>query len=422
MSVSTGSELPHGMPRRGPNRRQFLTRAAILAAGTPALVAFLDACSKSGPASSGPSLTLAAPNNPVKWNIADGNSAIADGLAPEQNATLKIYNYADYLSPQAIKGFEDKYGCKIEVSTFNDGDEAITKLRSGVDFDIYNANYTEIGRLVTGGLVRPLNHSYIGNISNVWPSFTNPWYDQGWQYTVPYTIYTTGIGWRTDQVPADIAKLPNPYESLWDPQYKDKTAILDDWHTAMAMVLLKQGKTDVNTSNADDLKMVGEQLSALVKATSPKVTITMYSDLPAGQMGLCQMWSGDAINAQSYLPEGVGTEILRYWFPADGKGLVDNDMLVTLKGGKNPVLAHLFLNHMLDPDVAKENFSATGYQPPQNTLTADSLIAEEFIPENLRSAIVKPEYFDTGYRLLELDAANDAAWHNVWNAFNAGGS
>ncbi len=422
MSVPTGSELPHGMPRRGPTRRQFITRAALVAASAPALAAFLDACSKGGPASSGPSLTLAAPNNPVKWKIADDNKAIADGLAPEQGATLKIYNYADYLSPQAIKGFEDKYNCKVEVSTFNDGDEAITKLRSGVDFDIYNANYTEIGRLVTGALVRPLNHSYIPNISNVWPTFTNPWYDQGWQFTVPYTIYTTGIGWRTDQVPADIGKLANPYESLWDPQYKDKTAILDDWHTAMAMVLLKEGKTDVNTSSADDLKMVGEQLTALVAATSPKVTITMYSDLPAGQMGLCQMWSGDAINAQSYLPEGVGTEILRYWFPQDGKGLVDNDMLVTLKGGKNPVLAHLFLNHMLDPDVAKENFSAIGYQPPQNTITADALVAEEFIPENLREAIVKPEYFDAGYRLLELDAANDAAWHNVWNAFNAGGS
>ncbi|MGH3642190.1 MAG: extracellular solute-binding protein, partial [Mycobacterium sp.] len=224
------------------------------------------------------------------------------------------------------------------------------------------------------------------------------------------------------QVPADIGALSNPYASLWDPQYKNKTAIIDDWHTAMALVLLKQGITDVNTSSADDLKMVGEQLTDLVKATSPKVTITMYSDLPAGQIGLSQMWSGDIINAQSYLPEGVGTEILRYWFPADGKGLVDNDMLVTLKGGKNPVLAHLFLNHMLDPAVAKENFSAIGYQPPQNSLTADSLVAEEFIPENLRSAIVKPEYFDTGFRTLELDAANDAAWHNVWNAFNAGGS
>jgi spermidine/putrescine transport system substrate-binding protein len=409
----------------GPNRRQFLQRAATLAAAAPTLGAFLAACSKAGPSGttgSAPTLTIAKPDSPVKWNIPDDNKAIADGMAPEKGATLKIYNYADYLSPQAIKGFEDKYGCKIEVSTFNDGDEAITKLRSGVDFDVYNANYTEISRLVTGGLLRPLNHSYVGNIDNVWPTFTNPWYDQGWQFTVPYTIYTTGMGWRADQVPADIGALKNPYESLWDPAYKNKTAILDDWHSAMALVLLKQGKTDVNTASADDLKMVGEQLSALVKATSPKVTITMYSDLPAGQIGLSQMWSGDIINAQSYLPEGTGVEILRYWFPADGKGMVDNDMWVTLKGGKNPVLAHLFINHMLDPDVAKENFSAIGYQPPQNTLTADALIAEEFIPENLRSAIVKPEYFDTGYRLLELDPTNDAAWHNVWNAFNAGGS
>src|SRR5689334_3813411 len=404
------------------SRRQFLARAAILAATAPTLGAFLQACSKNAPSSSQPSMTLAAPTNPVKWPIPDDNKPIADGLSPEKGATLKIYNYADYLSPQAVKAFEDQYQTKIEISTFNDGDEAITKLRSGVDFDIYNANYTEISRLVNGGLLRPLNHSYIPNIKNVWKGFTNPWYDQEWRYTVPYTIYTTGIGWRTDQVPADIGALKDPYDAFWEAQYKGKTAILDDWHTAMAMVLLRQGITDINTSSDADLKMVGEQLQALAKATSPKVTITAYNELPAGQMGLAQMWSGDIINAQSYLPEGTGPEILRYWFPAVGKGMVDNDMLVTLRGGKNPVLAHLFINHMLDPEVAKENFSAIGYQPPQNSITPDSLVKEEFIPENLRTAIVKPEYFDTGYRLLELDAANETAWRNVWQAFNAGGS
>ncbi len=127
------------------------------------------------------------------------------------------------------------------------------------------------------------------------------------------------------------------------------------------------------------------------------------------------MWSGDIINAQNYLPEGTGPEILRYWFPADGKGMVDNDMLVMLKGGKNPVLAHLFINHMLDPEVAKQNFSADRL-PAAAELDQPRtrLWPSEFIPENLKSAIVKPEYFDTGYRLLELDAANDAAWHNVW--------
>ena len=182
------------------------------------------------------------------------------------------------------------------------------------------------------------------------------------------------------------------------------------------------GITDDNTSSADDLKKVGDALTQMVEATSPKVTITMYSDLPAGQISLSQMWSGDIINAQSYLPEGVNVDIMRYWFPADGKGLVDNDLMVSLRGGKNPVLAHLFINHMLEPEVAKQNFSAIGYQPPQVSINPDSLVADGFIPENLKSAIVRPEYFDTGYRILELDPANDTAWHNVWRAFKAGGS
>ncbi|WP_445166718.1 polyamine ABC transporter substrate-binding protein [Mycolicibacterium sp. Dal123E01] len=411
--------VPHGP---GPNRRQFLQRAALLAAGTPALVAFLDACSKGGQSSSAPSLKIASPQNPVKWDIGGDNKPIADGLAPEKGATLQLYSYADYIAPDAIKSFEDKYAIKVAVSTFNDTDEAITKIRGGnVDYDIYFPSYDQISRLVNGGLVRPLNHSYIGNIKNVWPVFANPWYDQEWRFTVPYTVYTTGIGWRADQVPADIGALKNPYESLWDPAYKNKTAVIDDWHTAMAMVLLKLGITDVNTSSADDLKKLGDQLTELVKATSPKVTVTMYSDLPAGQIGLSQMWSGDIINAVNYLPEGVGPEILRYWFPSDGKGLVDNDLIVLLRGGKNPVLGHLFLNHMLETEVAKQNFKQIGYQPPQVSLNPDSLVAEGLVPENLKSAIVRPEYFDAGYRLLELDATNDAAWHNVWRAFKAGG-
>lgn len=407
----------------GPNRRQFLQRAALLAAGTPALVAFLDACSKGAQSTSSPTLKIASPQNPVKWDIPNDNKPIADGLAPEKGATLQLYSYADYIAPDAIKSFEDKYATKVAVSTFNDTDEAITKIRGGnVDYDIYFPSYDQISRLVNGGLVRPLNHSYIGNITNVWPFFANPWYDQEWRFTVPYTVYTTGIGWRADQVPADIGALKNPYESLWDPAYKNKTAVIDDWHTAMAMVLLKLGITDVNTSSADDLKKLGDQLTELVKATSPKVTVTMYSDLPAGQLGLSQMWSGDIVNAVNYLPEGTGPEILRYWFPSDGKGLVDNDLIVLLRGGKNPVLGHLFLNHMLETEVAKQNFKQIGYQPPQVSLNPDSLVAEGLVPENLKSAIVRPEYFDTGYRLLELDATNDAAWHNVWRAFKAGGS
>ena len=408
--------------RPSSSRRQFLQRAALLAGGTPALILFLDACAKSDQTSSAPTMKIASPDKPVTWDIAKDNESIAAGLAPEKGATLQLYTYADYVSPDAIKSFEEKYGATVAVSTFNDTDEAITKIRAGsVDYDVF-LSYDQIGKLVNGSLLRPLNHSYIPNIKNVWPVFTNPFYDQQWRYTTPYTVYTTGIGWNNTVVPADIGALKNPYESLWDPAYTNKTAVIDDWHTAMSMVLLKSGITDVNTSSAADLKIVGEQLTALVAATSPKVTITMYTDVPTGQIGLTQMWSGDIINAQNYLPEGATAEVLRYWFPTDGRGLVDNDLMVILRSGKNPVLSHLFINHMLDTESAKQNFKQIGYQPPQVSMNPDSLVADGFVAENIKTAIVRPEYYDVGYRILELDPENDAAWHNVWRAFKAGGS
>ncbi len=411
-----------GRPFLRSNRRQFLTRAGLLAITAPTLGAFLQACSNAAPPSAGPTLTLAAPDSPVTWDIADDNKPIADGLSPESGATLQVYTYADYLSPDAVKSFQDKYNTSVQISTFNDTTEAITKILGGsVEYDLYFPSYDQIGRLVTGGLIRPLNHTYVPNISNIWPFFSDPWYDKEWRYSVPYTVYTTGLGWRTDQVTEDIGARANPYDALWDPQYKGKTAIIDDWHTAMSMVLLRLGITDINTSSDADLQKVSAALNELVAATSPKVTITMYNDLPAGQIGLTQMWSGDVVNSVAYLPDGVSPDILRYWFPADGKGQVDNDLIVSIRSGKNPVLAHLFINHMLDPDVAKQNFSAIGYQPPQNSLNPDTLVADGFIPENLKTAAVRPEYFDVGYRLLELDANNDAAWQNIWNAFKAGG-
>jgi spermidine/putrescine transport system substrate-binding protein len=417
------------------SRRQFLTRAAFAAVAAPSLVALLDGCASSsvvgpgtGPVPSGSAsggLLIASPDNPVTWPIADDNQPIADGLEPEQGGVLQLYNYADYIAPSLIKAFKAKYASyniDVQLSTFNDTEEAITKIRSGdTPYDIYFASYDQIGKMVAAQIVQPLNHSYIPNMTNVWPSFENPWYDGEWRYTVPYTVYTTGMGWNSELVAENIGSLSNPYASLWDTKYNGKTAVLDDYHTCMAMVLLKNGVTDINTADPAQIAMMSDQLTALREATGPKVNITMYNDLPLGQVGLTQMWSGDVVNAVYYLPKGKSPTILNYWFPEDGKGEVDNDMLYVLKGGKNPVLAHLFLDFMLDKDNALKNFGYTGYQPPQTAINPEQLVQDEYLPPNLKSATVLPEYFDVGYRLLELPPAVMVQWQQVWQKFKAGG-
>ena len=403
------------------DRRRFLQRTALLAAGPPVLAVLLDACSRGGQSDPPARLQIAAPDRPVTWDIPADNTPIPAGLGPEKDATLHLYSYAGYISDDAVASFEGRYGAKVRISTFNNTDEALGKIAAGdIDVDVYTPSYDQIGKMVTGGLLRSVNHSYIPNITNLWPVFSDPWYDRQWRYSAPYTVYTTGIGWRSDQIRADIAALANPYEALWDPAYQNQTAVIDDWHTAMAMVLLKLGITDVNTSSAADLERVGEALAEMKANTAPAVSVTMFSELPAGLLGVSQMWSGDIINAVNFLPEGVSPDILRYWFPSDGRGLVDNDLMVILRGGKNPVLSHLFINHMLDAEVARLNFAAIGYQPPQVSIDPDSLITDGVIPANVKSAIVRPEYFDVGYRLLELEPANDEAWQRIWRSFKIG--
>ena len=403
----------------GARRRSVVKGALAAGVSAPALWTLLSACGTK--TSSSATVKIPSPTTPVTWPMSKVNEAIAAGQKPKAGTTLRIYNYADYLSPRVLKDFEEKYGVNIRLSTFNDADEALTKVASKqLKFDLYFPSYDQIAKMVTAKLIRPLNHSYIPNIANVWPEFTDPWYDGKWNYTVPYTVYTTGIGWRADKVNIDVASMPNPYDVFWDTELARKIAVIDDWHTAMAMVALRGGITDINTTKPKDIAKIQALMLDMQQKTNPKVTITMYNDLPAGQLNLCQMWSGDVVNAQYHLPKGVSTDVLAYWFPPDGKGMVDNDLMVILSQGQNPVLAHLFVNFMLDTKNALKNFGYIGYQPPQTSLTPEQTVSDGYVPANLTTAVVRKEWFGAGYRLLELPPVADAAWHQVWQRFKAG--
>src|SRR5689334_19227103 len=82
------------------SRRSFLRNSALTAAAAPSLGAFLASCSSAGGALPGSSptatLKIASPKTPVKWPIYADNQPVADNATPEMNATLRLYNYADY--------------------------------------------------------------------------------------------------------------------------------------------------------------------------------------------------------------------------------------------------------------------------------------------------------------------------------------
>ena len=80
----------------------------------------------------------------------------------------------------------------------------------------------------------------------------------------------------------------------------------------------------------------------------------------------------------------------------------------------------MFLNHLLDNDNALSNFEYTGYQPALSIVTPEKMVADEYVAENIVSAIVTPAHYADGVQLLQLSPAGEAVWDDEWATFRAG--
>ncbi len=391
--------------------------------GAGALGSALSACSSAlatGPI--GKPLPLPRPDHPVTWPIYADNRPIKSGLLPERNATLKIYNWVAYVNQQCLNDFGKKYGCGVEVTTFNTMTEALGKLSSGqVNFDVFMGVTNDvIGKVVAEQLIQPLNHSYIPNISQAWREFTNPFYDQHWQYTVPYTIYTTGISWRKDYIPDSPASWPNGYAFPWQGKYNGKVAILDDYRESPSLALMKNGIYNLNTTEPAQIALAQDSLLNLASLTNVHIDNNDYTEIPSGQVWIHHAWSGDMAAAAQYMPKGVPVDVVGYWFPADGKGPTANDTNTILRGAQNPVLAHLFLDYMLDLPHALTNIAYNGYMQPIHGVTPQRLVHDGILPEALISTVVLEENLAHGLWELQLPVEADLAWQQAWQVVSNG--
>jgi spermidine/putrescine transport system substrate-binding protein len=231
---------------------------------------------------------------------------------------------------------------------------------------------------------------------------------------VPYTIYTTGISWRKDLVHENPYAMRNGYAMPWQAKYKGKVAILDDYREGISLGLLKNGIYDLNTTRKDQIDLSRRTLQELASLVNVHIDNNDFTEVPDGQTWIHSAWSGDMAAAASYMPKGVPVEVVGYWFPADGKGPVANDTNTVLRSASNPVLAHLFLNYLLDLDNALENISYNGYMQPLSGVTPQRLVQEKILPPSLMSTAVLPSYFRRGVAELQLPVDADALWQQAW--------
>jgi spermidine/putrescine transport system substrate-binding protein len=370
------------------NRRDFLRGSAALGLGGTAL--WLAACGASGTGSS---------SSPTPINYP---KAVIDG-------DLEYFNWAQYLSPDVIKGFEKQYGVKVNETNFDNMQGMMAKINAGIPYDVTFPTMDFVAQLVAANALLPIDHTALVNWSEVPSYFNNPWYDPHALYSVPYAIWTTGICWRVDKVPDTLA---GSWNDLWTlaPKYHGKMFLLDDFQEVLGMSLLRQGY-DINSGNSGQL----DKAVAAVLEIKPDVRQFVSNEIPGlidGTAWISHAWSGDVWQV---VQGASDPSVYRYETAKEGVP-TGNDTFVIPKNAQHPGTALKFIDWLLAPENATTNVNYFGYPQVTNTgITAFQTLVKQypFLNITLDQAI-------HGLREIVPTGAKLQLWDSEWTKIQAG--
>ena len=289
---------------------------------------------------------------------------------------LNIYNWADYINPDAITGFEEEYDIDVTYDIYDSSEIVDTKLmtgRSGYDVVVHAASFT--ARLANVGIFHPVDFKKLPNWHHLDPSLVrkaNEKYSNGLQ-GVPFFWGTTGITYNVDLIKERMPNAPLDSSALiFEPDIISKftdcgISFLDDPTSVIPMAMMYLGYP----ANSVDVQQLKE-VEALVKAVRPYITYfsstKMLLDLPSEEVCIAMSWSGDYSVASNRAKE-AGIDInLDYIIPKEGGGMWFDNMYIP-EDAPHRANAYLFLNYMLRPEVIAASTDYIGYANANKSAT-----------------------------------------------------
>lgn len=286
----------------------------------------------------------------------------ADG----EEAKLNFYNWDTYIGETTLGDFRKATGVDVNMSLFANNDELFAKLKAGnAGYDVIVPSNEFVTRMAQAGMLQPLDHAKIPNISNIDPSFMNPDYDPGRKFSLPYTWLVLGIGYRKSKV----SGVPDSWKWLFDSnQYAGKIALLSESADLVRLAAKYLGHS-VNGVPADMLPRIEQML------IRQKPFVKAFHDdngqdlLLSREVDVVLEYNGDIAQAMK------DDDDIGFVVPREGS-LLNSDTLCIPKGAPRPNNAHRFINYLLDAKAGAE-ISKTILYPTPNA-AAKALMPDDY--------------------------------------------
>lgn len=297
-----------------------------------------------------------------------GSAPAGAGTAAEEDKVLNVYNWSDYVEPSVLEEFTRKTGIKVNYDVFDANEVLETKLLTGhTNYDVVVPSAPFLQRQITAGVFQKLDKSQLPNLENLDPDMLKriAVYDAGNEHSVPYMWVTSGPGYNVAKIKERMPDAPvDSLRMFYDPaviaKFKDcGVSVLDAPAEVVGTVLIYLGK-DPRSESPDDLK-AAEAVLLSIRPYLRYVHSSRYiDDLANGETCLALGWSGDVKQARDRAKDaGKGIEI-KYNIPREGS-IMNFDMLAIPADAPHPHNALLFLNYLLEPEVAAKNSNLVKY-------------------------------------------------------------
>ncbi len=332
-----------------------------------------------------------------------GSSAVNRDFA---GTTLNIYNWGEYISDgsegtlDVIANFEELTGITVNYSTFASNEDMYAKLKSGaVSYDIVIPSDYMIAQLIAENLVRPLNFDNIPNFANINADYRNLYYDPDNLYSVPYSYGMVGLIYNTELL-GDIS--PDSWSIMWDEQYSGRILTFNNPRDGFAIAQFLLGQ-DVNTQNPEDWQKAYEKLLEQKPLIQSYVMDEIFNKMENGEAAIAPYYAGDFLTMYDNNPN------LAFVYPKEGTN-VFVDALCIPQNATNVGAAEMFINYMLDADIATANAEYICYASPNDAVRNNEdydLYGDPILyPEE---GTVKAEYFHN------LPKATKDLYNGLWS-------
>lgn len=280
-----------------------------------------------------------------------------------EGTTLKVYNWGEYISDgsdgslDVNRAFEEITGIKVKYSMYDDNETMYSTLAAGATYyDIIIPSDYMIERLIREDMLEKIDVEKLSNYHYIDDTYKGLYFDPNNEYSVPYNVGMVGLIYNTTMVD----EVPDSWDIMWNEKYAGNILMFNNPRDAFAIAQFRLGQ-DLNTKDKADWDAAADLLKEQNGVLQSYVMDEVFNKMEGGNAAIAPYYAGDFLSMKE------NNDDLAFVYPKEGVNIFADSVCIP-KGCQNYDAAMLYINFLMEPEVALANAEMICYASPNTAV------------------------------------------------------